>query len=165
VNLPLLKHISLKACISIALIGGFHTSPLSFAQSQKTDIRPNANQVLGEDIRQLFADQTHRGSYNFNNEGVARNGYVETHHADGRTFYNEGDLQSEGIWYVARDNLCFVYENEDMNGGCFRVYRIKNCFYYYSSQLPQRQDELDRDYWVARSTPKGETPDCDPAVS
>jgi len=137
----------------------------AIAQSQKTDIRPNANQVIGEDIRELFAGQTHRGSYNFNSEGVARNGYIETHLPDGRTQYDEGDLKSEGIWYVAGENLCFIYKNESMNGGCFRVYRIKNCFYYYSSQRRQLNDELDRDYWTARSTPMGETPDCDPAIS
>ncbi len=159
-NLPFLK--------TYRLIGLFvlcATPHTAFGQSQKTDIRPNANQVIGEEIRELFAGQTHRGSYNFNNEGIARNDYIESHMPDGRTKYSEGELESDGIWYVARENLCFIYQNPDMNGGCFRVYRIKNCFYYYSSQLIQREDELDRDYWVARSTPKGETPDCDPAVS
>lgn len=138
---------------------------VTYAQSQKTDIRPNAKQVIGDDIVKLFEDQTHDGSYNFNSEGVARNDYIESHTADGRVSYSERNLESEGIWYVAGNNLCFVYEHEDMNGGCFRVYRINNCFYYYSSQLPQQEDELDRDYWTARSTLKGETPDCDPAIS
>jgi len=149
----------------ITTIAALSLTPVAtMAQSQKTDIRPHANQVLGDEIKTIFSGQTHRGSYNFNSQGVARNGYTESHSPDGRTFYSEGDLESDGVWYVAGENLCFVYKNEGMNGGCFRVYRIQNCFYYYSSNIPQRQDELDRDYWVARSTPKGETPDCEPTV-
>lgn len=150
----------LKFSILISALG-LYLNPLNaYAQSQKTDIRPNANQVIGEDIRQVFSGQTHDGSYNFNSAGIARSGYVESHTADGRVYYEEGDIKSEGVWYVAGENLCFLYKAEDMNGGCFRVYQVKNCYYYYSSELPQREDELDRDYWVARSTLKGETPNC-----
>ncbi|MEP1231031.1 MAG: hypothetical protein ABJG88_10185 [Litorimonas sp.] len=156
--------LSLKLMFHTGILALLTWPSLAMAQSQKTDIRPNANQVLGDDIVKLFEGKTHHGSYNFNDEGVARNDYIETHKADGRSHYNEGDLKSDGIWYIGRDNLCFVYENEDMNGGCFRVYRINNCFYYYSSQVPQRDDELDRDYWTARSTLEGEIPDCDPVI-
>jgi len=84
---------------------------VTYAQSQKTDIRPNAKQVIGDDIVKLFEDQTHDGSYNFNSEGVARNDYIESHTADGRVTYSEGDLKADGIWYVAGNNLCFVYEH------------------------------------------------------
>ena len=55
---------------------------IASAQSQKTDIRPHANQVLKEGIINAFEDKTHHGSYNFNSNGLARNNYVETHKAD-----------------------------------------------------------------------------------
>ena len=90
---------------------------------------------MGDEIKTIFSGQTHRGSYNFNSQGVARNGYTESHSPDGRVFYDEGELKAHGSWYVANDSLCFLYENENMNGGCFRVYRIQNCFYYYSNRL------------------------------
>lgn len=169
-NLVLPKYSQLKPhgrIRPLALIGFaacFMLPVTGTSQSQKTDIRPNANQLIGDEIRQIFSGQTHSGSYNFNSEGVARSGYIESHADDGRVFYEDGEVKSEGAWYVTHENLCFVYKNEALSGGCFRVYRIKNCFYYYSSNIPQRDNELGRDYWVARSTPKGETPNCDPAI-
>ena len=164
VNLVLPKVSFHKPLAVAALAASLLLPSISFAQSQKTDIRPNANQVMGDEIKTIFSGQTHRGSYNFNSQGVARNGYTESHSPDGRVFYDEGKLKANGSWYVANDSLCFLYENESMNGGCFRVYRIQNCFYYYSNQIPRRNDELDRDYWTARSTPKGETPNCEPPL-
>jgi len=52
-----------------------------------------------------------------------------------------------------------------MPGGCFRVYRVQNCFYFYSDTLIEREDELDRDYWTARSVIKGDQPKCEAAIS
>ncbi|WP_409433853.1 hypothetical protein ACJ3XI_04925 [Litorimonas sp. RW-G-Af-16] len=137
----------------------------AFAQSQKTDIRPLANQIVGKELPSHFRNKTHDGAYNFSRDGKARSFYTETHLDNGDTQYREGDLVSKGIWFTKTDAICYAYENPGMTGGCFRVYRVKNCYYYYSTQMARRDDELDRDYWVARSTLSGEAPECEAAIS
>ena len=135
------------------------------AQNQQTDIRPNALRVMGDELKAQFEDKTHQGAYNFTFQGIAQNTYVETHFPDGRVTYREGEFEAGGRWFINEDNLCFVYPNTDMTGGCFRVYKVENCFYYYSNQLREVEDELDQDYWTARSVLDGETPECDAAIS
>jgi len=135
------------------------------AQSQKTDIRPQANRVTGEALLKAFTGVTHAGAYNFNLEGAPSDRYVETHFADGRTRYMENDDVFDGAWLIRQNMLCFVYKHSALAGGCFRVYKIKNCYYYYSSALIEREDELDRDYWTARSVREGEEPQCVAAIS
>jgi len=135
------------------------------AQSQSTDIRPHANRVTGNDLKAAFTGQTHSGAYNFTPKGEPTRFYEERHDKDGRVAYSEGDGIEAGIWRVFEDTLCFLYENNTMTGGCFRVYRVKNCYYYYSDNLIEHEDELDRDYWTARSTLKGEQPNCEAALS
>ena len=150
-----------RLIFSLAALGLLLAPAAVQAQSQKTDIRPLANQVTGDDITTYFSGVTHDGAYNFTREGTARGFYTETHTPNGSTLYREGELLSKGIWFIKNDTLCYAYENQRMSGGCFRVYRIKNCFYFYSDRMPRRDDELDRDYWIARSTLKGETPQCE----
>lgn len=135
------------------------------AQSQKTDIRPHANLMMGDELLMAFEGVTHEGAYNFTDAGDPRRFYTETTHAMGRTSYSEKGLEAEGDWSVKNNTLCFRYDSADMTGGCFRVYRVGNCYYYYSDSLLMRRDELDRDYWTARSVRAGEAPSCEPGVS
>ena len=135
------------------------------AQSQKTDVRPHALRLSGEEIRAEFSGQTHEGAYNFNAFGQAGNSYVETHLKDGSAFYKEQGFANRGVWFVSDETLCFVYEGDMMGGGCFRVYKVENCYYFYSDQFEERSDELDRDYWTARSVRQNETPQCEAAIS
>lgn len=152
--------------LSLGLISqAFIWSVTSTAQSQTTDIRPNALRLTETEIQTEFNGQTHEGAYNFSAVGVARNNYTETHFKDGRTLYKEHGLTTRGVWLVDHDSLCFIYEGDMMAGGCFRVYKVENCYYYYSDQFVERPDELDRDYWTARSVKQGETPQCDAAIS
>lgn len=137
----------------------------AFAQSQKTDIRPHANRVIGEEITAHFSGVTHEGAYNFTDAGDPRRFYTETTGADGRANYKEETLQTVGEWFTKNDTLCFRYNREDMSGGCFRVYTVGNCFYYYSDSLFYRRNELDRDYWTARSVKAGEVANCEPGLS
>jgi hypothetical protein len=158
VNHPWLKPLSLftvLTCLSVS----------AQAQNQQTDIRPQAQRVLGEEIRAEFEGVTHSGAYNFTFQGIAQNTYVETHFPDGRVIYKEGDFEADGRWFINQDNLCFVYPDEAMNGGCFRVYKVENCFYYYSNQIREVEGELDQDYWTARSVIEGEAPQCEAAIS
>jgi len=67
----------------------FSVSTLASAQSQKTDIRPDANRLLGDELRQSFAGITHSGAYNFTEKGEPTRFYTESHKADGRISYTE----------------------------------------------------------------------------
>lgn len=140
-------------------------SSISAAQSQTTDIRPDAKRITGDALLAEFLGVTHDGAYNFSEEGEAGRYYVETHHDDSRTSYVEDGNTTIGVWSIRQNFLCFQYPGEGMNGGCFRVYKVGNCFYYYSNQLPERRLEIDQPYWTARSVKQGEAPNCDPVVS
>lgn len=158
-----LNHICrIGAMASVLCFTGQHTA---FAQSQKTDVRPHANRIMGDALKAEYSGVTHKGAYNFTQDGDPRQFYTETTRADGTAAYSELNIQSGGTWSVNNDTLCFQYKNQDMTGGCFRVYRVGNCYYYYSDTVLLRRDELDRDYWTARSVKRGETPNCEPGVS
>lgn len=152
----------LKITIVALLIG----SPAAvYAQSQKTDIRPNANRLMGDELRSSFMGKTHSGAYNFTEKGEPTRFYEEFHKTDGRIAYSENGRDDPGTWLIMKDTMCYLYDAGDMPGGCFRVYRVENCYYFYSSQNVERQDELDRDYWTARSVIKGEQPQCEASIS
>lgn len=139
--------------------------PIAHAQSQKTDIRPNANRIVGDALLAEFEDTTHSGAYNFTDDGDPRRFYTETTRGTGRTIYTENDITTEGVWTVRRDMLCFMYNSSDFSGGCFRVYKVGNCFYYYSDNVIEFPGELDRNYWTARSVKGDEKPNCEPGLS
>ena len=101
------------------------------AQSQQTDIRPLAHQLVGDELLAVIKGQTHDGAYNFDRQGIASQFYLETHHADGRITYREDDMVITGAWFIQPDGLCYFYDSPDFTGGCFRVYRVKNCYYFY----------------------------------
>jgi len=107
----------------------------------------------------------HDGAYNFSRSGEARAFYTEQHNKDGTVLYTEGELIADGRWGVFGDILCYYYVNNALNGGCFRVYRVKNCYFFYSNGLPDDPNEIDGDFWTARSTLKGETQQCEAAIS
>jgi len=155
-------HKFLKATLAALLLTGPITAQ---AQSQKTDIRPNANRLLGDDLRASFKGKTHSGAYNFTEKGEPTRFYEEAHSADGRINYSENGRKDPGTWLILKDTLCYLYDAADMPGGCFRVYRVENCYYFYSDQNIERRDELDRDYWTARSVHKGEQPQCEASIS
>lgn len=152
--------------LKIAIMLGLLTAPsFAFAQSQKTDIRPSANRLLGGELRASFTGITHSGAYNFTEKGEPTRFYEETHKTDGRISYTENGRNDPGTWLIIKDTMCYLYDAADMPGGCFRVYRVENCYYFYSDQNIERQDELDRDYWTARSVHKGEQPKCEASIS
>ncbi len=137
----------------------------AWSQSQRTDIRPNAKRIVGDALLTDFMGITHEGAYNFTDDGEPRRFYTETHHKDGRTTYIENGASADGAWIIRKEKLCFVYDHPDMQGGCFRVYKVGNCFYYYNAFIPEYADELDRDYWTARSVKQGESASCEPGLS
>jgi len=147
--------------LTLAVVFTVSLTNAAKAQSQKTDIRPNAFRVMGEELLTHFKGVTHDGAYGFSREGKPSKFYRETHHNDGRTTYIDNGETDLGVWLIAQDKLCFIYDSDKLAGGCFRVYRIKNCFYFYSDDIVERKDEIDYDYWIARSVKKGEEAKCD----
>lgn len=137
----------------------------SQAQSQSTDIRPNAERLSSEQLLTALKGVTLDGSYNFDTLGVAGGHYVETHHADARVSYAEAGLEFSGVWTIRDNMVCYRYSDPGLTGGCFRVYQIKNCFYFYSNLLIETPHELDRDYWTARSVVQGQEPECAAGMS
>jgi len=137
----------------------------AMAQSQDTDIRPNANQLTGEEIKATFSDVTMDGAYNFGRNGKAESFYTETHNPDGTLTYTEEGKTDPGRWFVRKDSLCFMYPSNRLAGGCFRVYQIKNCYYFYSASRRQVAYETGEPYWTARATKAGERVGCAPAIS
>lgn len=131
----------------------------ALAQSQTFDIRPYAERVTGEALRGAFEGVTHDGAYNFTERGQAQRTYSELHKGDGTVAYSEDGRTHAGEWAVRGDTICYSYP--DMNGGCFRVWRVRNCYYYYSDRIPETSDEIDRDYWTARSVRQGEGATCE----
>jgi len=82
---------------------------LALAQSQDTDIRPNANQLSAEEIKSTFSDVTMDGAYNFGRNGKAQSFYTEKHKPDGTLTYTEDGKSDPGRWFVRQDTLCFMY--------------------------------------------------------
>lgn len=137
----------------------------AFAQSQDYDVRPQAARLMQADIITSFSGITHTGAYNFNKDGNPGNRYSEWHNADGRILYREGMGVAKGRWAAARDMMCYDYDNPVMGSGCFRVYKLGTCYYFYSASLIEKDDELERDYWTARSVRKGDRATCEDMVS
>lgn len=137
----------------------------ALAQSQDIDIRAKASRVKGDALIEAFSGVTHNGAYNFSSEGRASSFYTETHLEGGAVKYTEDGRPHDGDWAVFRDQLCYSYDEADMPGGCFRVYKVGTCFYFYSATLIKRRDELDRDYWTARSVQDGDEPTCEAVFS
>ncbi len=135
------------------------------AQTQDTDIRPNADQLTADDIKTVFSDADMEGAYNFGRNGKAQSFYREIHNPDGTLTYEEDGIVEPGRWFIRKDALCFMYPSNRLAGGCFRVYRIKNCYYFYSTTRRQTATENNEAYWTARAVKRGERAGCERAIS
>ena len=135
------------------------------AQSQDTEIRPNADQLTAEQIKKTFSKATMDGAYNFGRNGKAQSFYKETHRPDGTLTYEEDGNVDPGRWFVRKDTLCFTYPSNKLAGGCFRVYQVKNCYYFYSASRRQVPGENGQPYWIARAVKQGERAGCEKAIS
>jgi len=148
---------------AIALALGL--SVTAAAQTQDTDIRPDADQLTAKQIKTVFADVKMDGAYNFGRNGKAQSFYKEVHKPDGTLSYEEEGKVDPGRWFVRNDSLCFTYPSNRLAGGCFRVYQIKNCYYFYSTSRRQVAGENGQPYWTARSVIEGESVKCVPGIS
>lgn len=134
------------------------------AQSQTLDIRPQSERVTGDDLTKYFSGVTHDGAYNFDLGGNPGARYMETHKPNGRVRYVEGDTDVGGNWAVISNRMCYSYNTELMGGGCFRVYKLGTCFYFYSAEIMETRNEINRNYWTARSVKKGDEATCEDLI-
>ena len=152
-----------KLCSALLLTLGLTVT--AAAQTQDTDIRPDASQLSGDEIKTVFSDAHMDGAYNFGRNGKAVSFYTEKHYPDGTLTYEEDGIVDPGRWFVRKNALCFMYPSNRLSGGCFRVYQIKNCYYFYTTSRRRVPGENGQPYWTARAIKKGERAGCEKAVS
>ena len=151
--------------VTAALLLSVGLTVTATAQTQDTDIRPDADQLTAAQIKTVFSDAHMDGAYNFGRNGKAQSFYDEKHNPDGTLTYIEDGAIEPGRWFVRKDALCFMYPSNRLSGGCFRVYQVKNCYYFYSTSRKRVAGENGRPYWTARAVKKGERAGCEKAVS
>lgn len=137
----------------------------SFAIAQSDDEyypdTENDSYLSTEELKAVFTNQTHSGTYNFKRENIKTFAFEETTTDDGRTRHVQGERVDTGDWLIMRDLICFKYDTLDFSGACFRIYQVGNCYYHYSTT--PRQDG--KGSFTARSVIKGERPNCVPAFT
>lgn len=151
-----------KTALSLGL---FALPFVAMAQSQTTDIRPDAKRLKGDALLEAFIGKSFDGAYNFTDDGEPRRFFTEMHHENSQAVYTEDEVTTKGVWTIMKDAICYRYKSESMTGGCFRVYKVGNCFYFYDQRLRERPHEIGENYWTARSTVSGETANCDPTFT
>ena len=152
--------------VAFACFAYFAAPQSAQAQSQDYDVRPDAAQVTGDALTSAFEGQTHDGAYNFDQRGRPGARFIERHYADGRVVYTEDKERITGRWTVTPGHtICYSYDSDDINDGCFRVYQLGSCYYFYSSYFIARENEIDQDYWTARTVQKGKRATCEDMIS
>ena len=158
--------ISRRLVLSLSLLAAIAMPASVLAQSQDYDVRPDAAQVTGPALTEAFKGVSHEGAYNFNSRGRPGSLFTERHFADGRVAYTEQGLTIKGQWAITPGNtICYAYDSDNIGGGCFRVYKLGSCYYFYSTFRVEREDEIDQDYWTARSVKKGDRATCEDMIS
>lgn len=127
------------------------------------DYLPDRSQEMplsGDELTAVFADKTHRGTYNFKLREIDSFAFVETTKADGTTRHMQGDKIDVGTWKVMANVICFHYTNWDggTHDACFNVYQKGNCYYHFGL----RSGFGGSGEFTARSVHEGEIPECEP---
>lgn len=134
-----------------------NTGPKILAHDFMVDNTP----LTSDELRAAFFGQTHAGFYRFEREAMPTHRFSETTFTDGRVEHVQGEEVLGGTWAIIGDQMCYTYENVWHRRLCFDIYRVGNCYYHY---LMTEGDRVMR-VWTARSSLKGETPNCEPYVS
>jgi len=123
------------------------------------DIETEEPLSAGE-VTDMFSDQTHRGTYNFEFQNFIGYRFEETTTSDGKTIHRLGARVDIGTWIQTDNIICFEYESEDLTGACFKFYQRGNCIYHHQQtdggQMASR--------FTAVSVIKGESPNCEPPL-
>lgn len=151
---------------SLAIVAA--TAVLSICALADTSVEPaphdfmiNNAPLKADELRAAFKGQTHVGSYRFEREKLSTYTFSETTFTDGRVEHRQGDEVLAGNWEISGDQICFTYENVWYSNLCFSMYRNGNCYYHYLMTEGGRTMRV----WTARSSLKGERPNCEPNIS
>lgn len=155
-----LRHVWITAGLALSMIqtaSAQITTKLPWMHDFMVDNSP----LKAEELRKAFKGRTHEGFYRFERDEIPTTRFTETTRSDGRVKHVQGEETLTGTWEIEGDQICFQYEDVWKNTYCFDIYRVGTCYYHYirtSNGIPVNR-------WTARSTPKGEVPDCDIAIS
>lgn len=171
-----------KICIITGLIG-LSLSHFALAQDNQQDYQyddlsddlSGQNHVFPDittqeplDEKQLydvFAGQTHNGSYSFLREDINTYAFTETTFKDGRILHvqslRDKVLTDRGQWDIDGNEICYDYDNDRLRQACFHIYQAGNCYYHYQISV----QGFPASGFTARSVLKGETPNCEPAIA
>lgn len=113
--------------------------------------------LSSDELSAAFKGRTHLGYYRFERDTVSTTRFTETTTSDGRVTHVQGDETLTGTWKIKSDQICYQYDDVWPNVYCFDIYQVGTCYYHYI----RTRNETPVNRWTARSTPKGEVPDCD----
>ena len=137
------------------------STPISSAQtsalSAPHDFMVDNTPLNAEELRSTFNNRTHLGYYRFERDTLSTTRFMETTASDGRVTHVQGDETLTGTWHIKSNQMCYQYDDVWPNIYCFDIYKVGTCYYHYI----RTQNETPVNRWTARSTPKGEVPNCD----
>lgn len=155
----------MRFCLSLLLFFGCLsvsvTTTADDAASPQYDFMVGNTPLGSDELRAAFLGQTHVGFYRFDSANIPTRNFSETTFKNGRVEHTQGDEVLTGQWIIAKNQICFTYDNVWQNQLCFDMYRVGNCYYHYLATQGQRPMKL----WTARSSLKGESPDCEPNIA
>ena len=125
------------------------------------DFMINNSPLKAGELRAAFEGQTHVGVYRFEREALPTHKFSETTFKDGRVKHVQGEEILSGQWKITGDQICYTYTDVWYNNLCFDMYRVGNCYYHYLMTEGNRVMRV----WTARSSLKGERPNCEPNIS
>lgn len=160
----------LKTCMLLSrtlLITGLALSLLGSASAQIDfgkpvhDFMVNNSPLKAAELEDAFRGQTHRGFYRFERDALPTHRFEETTTTDGQVKHIQGDEVLTGVWAIKGNQICFIYEEVWARTLCFDIYQKGNCYYHYLMTEGGRPVRS----WTARSSLKGERPNCEPNIS
>lgn len=123
---------------------------------------PEYDSRLSEaEVQDLFSDQTHRGSYNFQMKNFDGFHFEEWTSKSGEVLHRMGNRVDRGVWVQDGEQVCFEYEAKDLLPACFSFYQRGNCIYHYQETV----DGVSSPGFTAVTVLKGEEPSCEPPIS
>lgn len=117
--------------------------------------------LRASELTEAFSGRTHSGFYRFEREAFPTHRFEETTAKDGSVEHLQGAETLTGKWSLKGDQICYVYDEIWARQLCFDIYRVGNCYYHYLQTEGGRPIKA----WTARSSFKGERPNCEPNIA
>ena len=145
----------------LGALSGFAYSAADDTAPPKYDFMIGNTPLQSGELRAAFLGQTHVGFYRFDSANIPTRSFSETTFKNGRVEHTQGGEVLTGQWVIRKNQICYTYDNVWQSQLCFDMYRVGNCYYHYLATQGPRPMKL----WTARSSLKGESPDCEPSIA